>query len=100
MKINEILNEALKSKNKLFSLLDEFYNNKEYTRDKLKHPNISDETYGKKSMIYIHVRSMDEREKLETELQDEGFPINKQYNKGQPTIEVQVSYFKGYHWDE
>lgn len=69
---------------------------------------ISNETYGPKSMIYFW--SITEhwgvtRKEFERILGDEGFKCNRRYGivAGRDPFdatEVQVSYFKGYHWDE
>ena len=61
---------------------------------------ISNETYGKKSMIYITESSHEARKKLESQLMDEGFNVQTSYWPGSSVLEVQVSYFKGWHWDQ
>lgn len=70
------------------------------TQKGLNHPRISDETYGSKSMIYINWGSPAERKQMEPKLRDAGFPGNKKYSPGSSTSEVQVAWFKGWHWDE
>jgi len=87
----------MKSKKALFEYLDAYYCHRtpEYS---LKHPNISDETYGRKSCIYIHPGE-EMHGNLKQSLNDSGFEVSRTYG-GDHTIEVQVSYFKGYHWDE
>jgi hypothetical protein len=94
------------SKKQLFISLDEFYNDRygygesAYQLQELSHPFISNETYGRKSMIYIHTGDTDIRKKLESWLDADGFKVNRNYSKGNPVTEVQVSYFKGWHWAE
>lgn len=60
----------------------------------------SDETYGRDSMIYIQWGSPTERKEWEEKLEDAGFKVNRRYWPGSSTSEIQVSYFKGTHWDE
>ena len=87
------------SKTKLFEYLDGYFCVSEYARDGLKHPNISDENYGKKSMIYVHCGD-ELRGNLLNSLTVNGFAVGKTYGKDFGCLEVQVSYFKGWHWDE
>ena len=58
------------------------------------------ETYGSKSMIYPRFGSVADRLTGEVQLENAGFKVNKNYHPGSATTEVQVSYFKGWHWDE
>ena len=70
------------------------------------------ETFGRDSMIYIAWSDMDTKYLWESKLQDAGFKVNPKYCaptrdsysrinlKGCSRTEVQVSYFKGRHWDE
>ena len=90
----------MKSKKALFEYLDAYYCHREpeYARDGLKHPNIANETYGKKSCIYIYP-GKEMHGNLKQSLNDSGFKVSKRYG-GDHTIEVQVSYFKGFLWDE
>ena len=88
----------LLSKKKLFATLDKYIMTS--TRFDLNHPMISNETYGKKSCIYIHCTSVGNKNSLIDTLEAEGFKINSGYAPNSQTIEVQVSYFKGWHWDE
>lgn len=61
---------------------------------------LADETYGKKSMMYISWVDNAERKRAEAELTKRGFKVNRSYHPGSGTTSVQVSYFKGWHWDE
>ena len=96
----------LLSKKKLFVSLDKFYDDRynygesAYQMNQLSHPFISNETFGSKSMIYIHTGDMEIRKKLENWLEADGFKVNRNYHRSAPRIEVQVSYFKGWHWAE
>jgi hypothetical protein len=60
----------------------------------------SDETYGRRSMIYVRWDSMEARQKGEATLVQQGFKVCPEYDPKSPVSEVQVSYFKGWHWDE
>lgn len=90
---------ARKSKKKLFEFMTNHTGDKSWQKDGLKHKQVSDETYGKDSRIYISFSSIEEREKMENELEIQGFPVNRAYCKGYSIAEVQVSYFKGHNWD-
>lgn len=94
------LTEGLKSKVDLFTALDDYYMTKTYSAKQLDAPGISNETYGRKSCIYVKAKSAADRQKLEDRLTMNGFKVNKNYWPGSSVIEVQVSYFKGYNWDE
>lgn len=61
---------------------------------------IGDETYGSKSMLYITCPTIEKRHELETYLSNAGVKVNRKYWPGSSVAEIQVSYFKGYHWDE
>jgi len=91
--------EAL-SKSKLFKLLDEFFNTTEFTSKGLKSDKISNETYGKKSFIYIYTDSLEERRNLERFLEKNKVNVNRNYDTKGTALEVEVGYFKGFHWDE
>ena len=95
------------SKKKLFETLDDIHGTKSFVDAGLDHPIIGNETYGKKSMIYIAHDSMVERNQIESDLIAFGFKVSPRYNRpttneynGPTSSEVQVSYFKGWHWDE
>ena len=90
----------MKSKKKLFEALDEIYKTDAFSKHGLKHRMISNETYGKKSFVYITHKSPAVRREVERQLQERGFKVSDDYAPGQSTSEVRVSYFKGFHWDE
>jgi len=87
----------MKSKKQLFVVLDKFFNTDKYTKNGLKA--VHNETYGKRSMIYVDTTGPETRSRLETFLKAEGFVVNKDYHPGSGTTEVQVSYFRGHQWD-
>ena len=91
------LNEALKSKKQLFSDLEKI-DPERFKGADLGRPHISDETYGDESMIYVSWADPEERKKGEAELKKMGHKVNSYDEKGKSS-EVQVSYFKGWHWD-
>lgn len=98
----------MKSKKRLF----EFFREK-YGKDlSLKSPGVSNETYGPKSFIYLwdvpKVLGVS-RAQLIKDLLSEGFQKPGQWAGGWDSakncavgngIEIRVSYFKGWHWDE
>ena len=90
----------MKSKTKLFILLTELTNDNTWQEEGLNHSQITDETYGKSSHIYVGLASIQEREYMENLIEQNGFKVNRGYWKGSTCTEVEVSYFKGYHWDE
>ena len=67
---------------------------------RLKHPKVSDETYGKNSCIYLYHGEKNTRRALERLLEARGHRVDRDYYLGSGTLEVEVSFFKGYHWDE
>lgn len=73
---------------------------KEFLQEKGVNPGWSNETYGKDSMIYLSWESPSERTEWENRLEDAGFKVHRRYWPGSSTSEIQVSYFKGHHWDE
>jgi hypothetical protein len=91
----------LYSKRKLFQWLEENGGPsfKGVAREGLNHKKIGNETYGRKSMIYVYWDSPQQRKEMEEILKwDLGFKITK-YDP--PSVSsIQVSYFKGHHWDE
>jgi hypothetical protein len=89
----------MKSQKQLFPLLDEFFKTKEYTTKELRAKGVSDETYGKKSMIYVTSKTPAQRKELEAFLKSKGVKIHPDYDPGKATSEIQVSYFKGTRWD-
>lgn len=91
----------MKSKRALFKTLDEYRGTGMLYQDKgLKAPRIGDETYGRQSFIYIGSDNVASRKALEDHLTNEGFKVSRKYWPGSSVSEVQVSYFKGRHWNE
>ncbi|GAF72949.1 unnamed protein product [marine sediment metagenome] len=91
---------VLKSKKKLFETLERFrptYFSGVVSKG-LRHPKISNETYGQMSCIYIYCADGESAIIVKRELRISGFKINE-YDP-ERAIEVHVSYFKGHHWDE
>ena len=88
----------MKSKKHLFVALDKFFDTDKYTKNGL--TIVSNETYGRKSCIYVTTDSVVQRNKLERFLTTDGFKINFDYWPGARTSEVQVSYFKGEGWNK
>lgn len=89
----------MKSKKRLFEHLSLFFMNDQYVKKGLKADGIRDETYGRKSCIYIDTTAPEERSKLESFLIRHGFKVNQDYWPSSSTLEVQVSYFKGHQWN-
>jgi hypothetical protein len=83
----------MKSKKKLFEFLDAYYCIPE-PHYNLNHPQISNETYGRKSCIYINCGE-EMRGNLRISLEANGFKVDRRYGEGYGRLEVQVSYFKG-----
>ena len=90
----------MKSKKALFEALDGFFATNRFTTDKLNAKGVSNETYGRKSCIYVHCATPLERMNLEGFLTVRGFKVNRDYAFGDSSSEIQVSYFKGVGWDE
>jgi hypothetical protein len=88
----------MKSKKDLFVALDTFFKTDKYTKNGLKA--VGNETYGRKSMIYVGAGTFDARRSLEKFLIAEGFKVHTDYFPGSDQVEVQVSYFRGYGWDK
>ena len=61
---------------------------------------IGNETYGRKSMVYIQAPDLATRHRLEKFLVSKGAKVDRSYSPSGSTTEVQVSYFKGWHWNE
>ncbi len=61
---------------------------------------VEDETFGTRSFIFVHVADMDQRALVERAADAAGFNVTRHYSPGRPVCSIQVSYFKGYHWDE
>jgi hypothetical protein len=89
----------MKSKKKLFEDLETI--DPVYFKDvNLNHPKIANETYGRKSCIYVRCESFETRRAIESKLERLGYKIDREYDYNNSRLEVQVSYFKGWHWDE
>ena len=89
----------MKSKKKLFKDLEEI-NSVRFKGVELDSKLISNETYGKNSFIYVRSESREDRTKIERELEKRGHKVERDYWRESSTTSVQVSYFKGWHWDE
>lgn len=90
----------MKSKKILFGLLEKHFG---VSGLDIGNHSISDETYGRLSMLYFYnintVWGMS-RGDFENLLKGWGFKVNPRWFKEADATEVQVSYFKGHHWDE
>ena len=90
----------VKSKTALFKLLSELTGKTDIRIGKY---SISDETYGRRSFLYFYNIETEwgySRKMFESLLTRWGFKCNPRWYKEADATEVQVSYFKGYHWDE
>lgn len=98
----------LLSKKKLFEFLDKNVPVPENTQANnyfqmlgLKAKGVGNETFGKDSHIFLRIaKTHEERRDLERKLSNAGFKVNRTYWPESTVIDVQVSYFKGWHWDE
>lgn len=90
----------LLSKKKLFQTLDDIYEVDAFTEAQLSHHMIGNETFGRKSCIYVNTNSPEEKMVVQRELIINDFAVNEKYGRGTNRIEVQVSYFKGWHHAE
>ena len=72
----------------------------EIVKKGLNNPGISDETFGKQSCIFIHWKNMNARIRGEELLVNMGHKVDRSYWPGKPVTEIQVTYFKGWHYDE
>lgn len=91
----------LKSKKKLFQFLTEWYDDPTFADQGLKRAGVDNETFGRKSVIYLYLKRESDAIKLQDVLQRHGFVVDERYNQVNPkTVAVQVSYFKGHNWDE
>ena len=86
----------MKSKKKLFEFLDQYYRHvePEYALEGLKHEKIENETYGRKSCVYIQCGE-ELRGNLLNSLTVNDFKVDRTYGKDFGRLEVQVSYFQG-----
>ena len=90
----------LLSKKKLFESLARLTGDKTYISEGLKHKSISNETYGPKSCVYVHVKSELQVNPLRALLRADGHKVSGSYFLGGATLEVHTSYFKGDRWWE
>ena len=91
----------MKSKKVLFELMAQRFPTKAPIR--IGTYSIDDETYGRKSFIYFFNIESNwgmSRPAFEELLRGWGFKPNRRYATNMDATEVQVSYFKGWHWDE
>jgi len=84
------------SKKKLFEYLNGYYRVSDYG---LEHNMIENETYGRKSMIYINC-GKEMRGNLSNSLTVNGFKVSPRYGYEFGRLEVQVSYFQGARYGE
>lgn len=89
----------MKSKKQLFKDLEEI-DPATFKGVGLDHRTISNETYGRQSCIYIRCHTVEMRRQIESALERRGHRIGRDYWPGSARIEVTVSYFKGWHWNE
>ena len=90
----------MKSKKALFEALDLYFATERFSTEKLNAKGVSNETYGKKSCIYVNCGVPLVREQVDLYLTARGFKVNRNYGLGGSRTEVQVSYFKGDNWNE
>ena len=91
----------MQSKTNLFMVLDTIFNKDfEFYDAALEHPMIENETFGRRSYIYILNKTQEARAALEEKLRLVGFTPSNDYGPAGSITEVQVKYFKGFHWDE
>ena len=64
--------------------------------------NVSDETYGRDSELYVYTASPERRAELIRRCHREGINVNPGWNSGpkSTSVNIGVTYFKGWHWDE
>ena len=90
----------MKSKKALFEALDLYFATNRFSTEKLNAKGVSNETYGKKSCIYVNCGESEVRKQVELYLTARGFKVNRNYDLDGAWAEVTVSYFKGNNWDE
>ena len=97
----------MKSKRQLFKDLAELTGDETYITRGLNHPGIGNETYGRKSCVYVEVPNTGGRAEMgvnrriaEGFLTRRGHKVNTEYWTESCITEVQVTYFKGHKWDE
>jgi hypothetical protein len=87
----------MKSKTQLFKDLGEL-GYSEIAEQKLKHSKVANETYGKMSCIYLRLGDETIANKVKRQLSRLGHKIRSYGDE--TVVELQVSFFKGWHWDE
>lgn len=87
----------MKSKTQLFKDLKQI-DHEYFNGVDLDHSAISNETYGKDSFIYVKWKNPDEKRIMEIKLSEMGHTITEYSIDNVSSI--QVSYFKGWHWNE
>lgn len=60
----------------------------------------SNETYGRRSFIYLTVLTPEMKTTLVDALISLGHRVDPGWTRQNKGVAVQVSYFKGWHWDE
>ena len=60
---------------------------------------IGEETYGRRSCLYIETPSAEDRHRLEAFLESKGATVNRSYWPESRTVEAQVRWFKGQGWN-
>ncbi len=58
------------------------------------------EAFGKSVFCYLNVQTIENRKMIEKQMRKDGIKHKDDYAKGRPVIEVGVTYFKAWHWDE
>lgn len=58
------------------------------------------EAFGRDIRCYVHLDDMDKRKQLEKFLKTKGIAADPAYYPGKPVVDIPVSYFKAWHWDE
>lgn len=88
----------MRSKTRLFKDLARELGDPTYIDLGLKHPAISDETYGKMSCVYVYLADDKEARTIGKHLKDLGHKINE-YGIAS-VLEIHTSYFKGFQWND
>ncbi len=58
------------------------------------------EAFGKQVYCYLVVKDMKTRKKIEKQMKKDGIMFGADYMAGKPVMEIGVTYFKAWHWDE
>jgi len=71
------------------------------TTQRLNHRCVGNETYGNQSQIYIDFPSEQDKQAAIMPLVREGFDVRNNWTRTNTrSIDVPVTYFKGWHWNE